>query len=211
MNTIDTEYLCFSPCNISGQSKAELSELLAALCHLNFQHHEHCWHRVTVFLSSAPGSSKKNGTKCHWSEFMCEDGSRCIPTAWKCDRDTDCSDRSDELHCCELCSLCSFVHGSCLFTYLSVIYLYVCVPFCGMKLCLFVLPSLFLGQCLHCRSVYRPVFVHVCMHVLWTSSYLYHVILQVIFSMSMLCWNSELAQVVFSASEVVRFEPQKMS
>ncbi|XP_070183011.1 low-density lipoprotein receptor-related protein 1-like [Littorina saxatilis] len=57
--------------------------------------------------TSAPGTTKKNGTPCHWSEFMCEDGSRCIPRIWKCDRDTDCIDQSDERHCsfnqeCEL-------------------------------------------------------------------------------------------------------------
>lgn len=36
---------------------------------------------------------------CHWSEFKCDDGSRCIPSAWKCDGDNDCADRSDERHC----------------------------------------------------------------------------------------------------------------
>ncbi|XP_078614540.1 uncharacterized protein LOC144883780 isoform X2 [Branchiostoma floridae x Branchiostoma japonicum] len=37
-------------------------------------------------------------TQCKSTEFRCTDGT-CIPTAYRCDRDNDCKDNSDELGC----------------------------------------------------------------------------------------------------------------
>ena len=35
---------------------------------------------------------------CTWQEFRCGDGA-CVPRTWRCDREKDCIDGSDELHC----------------------------------------------------------------------------------------------------------------
>ena len=34
--------------------------------------------------------------QCRANEFMCLDGSKCVPEKWKCDFDKDCPDGSDE-------------------------------------------------------------------------------------------------------------------
>ena len=33
------------------------------------------------------------------SEWMCKNGNKCIPSIWKCDKENDCPDGSDEEHC----------------------------------------------------------------------------------------------------------------
>ena len=41
-----------------------------------------------------------NLTPCEPNEFQCANG-RCAPTIWRCDKDDDCGDGSDEDNCRE--------------------------------------------------------------------------------------------------------------
>ena len=36
---------------------------------------------------------------CPTGQFKCFDGSKCIPSTYKCDGDNDCTDGSDEAGC----------------------------------------------------------------------------------------------------------------
>ena len=36
--------------------------------------------------------------ECKENEFQCDNG-RCISTNWRCDREDDCNDNSDEVDC----------------------------------------------------------------------------------------------------------------
>ena len=49
---------------------------------------------------NANGTCVKIGgnSTCTTEQFTCPNG-RCIPLHWKCDRDDDCGDRSDEMDC----------------------------------------------------------------------------------------------------------------
>ena len=38
---------------------------------------------------------------CQVGQFQCRECGNCIPGTWKCDRDQDCSDGSDEEDCRE--------------------------------------------------------------------------------------------------------------
>ena len=38
---------------------------------------------------------------CTVDEFLCVVDTKCIPKAWVCDGNTDCSDKSDEVDCSE--------------------------------------------------------------------------------------------------------------
>jgi hypothetical protein len=49
-----------------------------------------------------------NGTKCGVGQFTCK-SLRCIPATWRCDRDNDCGDMSDEMDCSKLTRL-HFIH-----------------------------------------------------------------------------------------------------
>ena len=61
------------------------------------------------------GSPVQNTTRapktCHWSQFRCDDGSKCIPAMWQCDEDFDCPDKSDEKHCGKKFIICSVLHN----------------------------------------------------------------------------------------------------
>ncbi|XP_020318652.2 coagulation factor XIII B chain-like isoform X1 [Oncorhynchus kisutch] len=48
--------------------------------------------------TSAPTCSHEALRKCRDNEFQCSNR-RCIPTIWRCDKDDDCSDNSDEENC----------------------------------------------------------------------------------------------------------------
>ncbi|KAJ2938967.1 hypothetical protein O0L34_g17783 [Tuta absoluta] len=47
--------------------------------------------------NDAPASTE--GPGCGLDEWQCEDRSRCVPAAWRCDGRPHCTDGSDELHC----------------------------------------------------------------------------------------------------------------
>ena len=44
---------------------------------------------------------------CNKDQFKCKDG-QCIPKVWKCDKVTDCQDKSDEDDCGRMFSNSSF-------------------------------------------------------------------------------------------------------
>ncbi|XP_064649717.1 low-density lipoprotein receptor-related protein 2-like [Lineus longissimus] len=54
---------------------------------------------------------------CNSSRFVCNDGKRCLPLAWRCDRQSDCDDGSDEIGCngtiCDVATQFACDNGSC--------------------------------------------------------------------------------------------------
>ncbi|XP_048001348.1 prolow-density lipoprotein receptor-related protein 1 [Leguminivora glycinivorella] len=52
---------------------------------------------------SFPSLGTEDGvTSCAAGQFLCRDGSRCVPAAWRCDARDHCPDGSDEIHCVPL-------------------------------------------------------------------------------------------------------------
>ncbi|XP_031632000.1 low-density lipoprotein receptor-related protein 8-like isoform X2 [Contarinia nasturtii] len=49
-------------------------------------------------------SSSISGRKCDTNEFACKNG-MCIPSFWRCDNFSDCSDKSDESNCAKVTTL----------------------------------------------------------------------------------------------------------
>lgn len=65
---------------------------------------------VSVVLQS--GGNQKD---CPDNKFRCDDGS-CITATWRCDRDGDCDDGSDEVNCTYSCRTDQFkcMQGECI-------------------------------------------------------------------------------------------------
>lgn len=61
-------------------------------------------------IDCGDGSDEKDCSdhQCNENEFQCKRSAKCIPSHWKCDFDSDCSDGSDE----DL-SLCSSIYPKC--------------------------------------------------------------------------------------------------
>nr|XP_054761024.1 sortilin-related receptor-like [Lytechinus pictus] len=60
---------------------------------------EECQCEAGEKLNVTSGYCVTQGVTCEPDQFQCSNSDRCIPIMWKCDRESDCTDNSDELNC----------------------------------------------------------------------------------------------------------------
>ena len=54
---------------------------------------EKCLLLIYLMINNFPG------VRCSATQFRCRDGSKCVPSMWKCDAMNDCRDGCDEKNC----------------------------------------------------------------------------------------------------------------